>query len=151
MKILVNDGKGGVEVVTAAPEWVARQLENDPKVKTEIDALNKLIPKAVMPELTTRIIEDSILPERTFRDAWTDDLSGDQIDVDMPRARDIHMDRIRAARKEKLEILDIETMKGIDVQAEKQVLRDLPANTDLSVATTPEQLKAIWPVELEGV
>jgi len=90
-------------------------------------------------------IDESEIPtDRHFREAWDYDLK-----INMGKARDIHMDRIRAARDEKLKALDIETMKGRDVQAEKQALRDIPQTLDLSTATTPEELKALWPQELE--
>lgn len=103
-------------------------------------------PDAVNP----RYIEDAEIPgDETFRDAWVD--GGDQagIVVDMPKAREIHMARIRHTRNVKLKELDIETMKGRDVQSEKQVLRDLPQTFDLSVAQTPEQLKELWPEVLK--
>jgi hypothetical protein len=86
--------------------------------------------------------------DQTFRDAWVDGGEQEGIIVDMPKAREIHMKRVRAARDAALKKLDIETMKGRDVQDQKQVLRDLPANTDLTVATTPDELKAIWPEQL---
>lgn len=90
------------------------------------------------------IIDPSVLPaDRSFRAAWGHDLK-----VNMPKARGIHMEAIRLARDIKLLELDIETLRGINVQTEKQVLRDLPANVDLNSATTPDELKAIWPVEL---
>lgn len=84
------------------------------------------------------------LPDRTFRDAWGHDLK-----VDMPRARAIHMDKIRIARDEKLVGLDIETLRGNDVQVAKQKLRDIPQSFDLSVAKTPDSLKLLWPEELK--
>lgn len=90
-------------------------------------------------------VDDSI-NDQTFYGAWVD--NGSSIDIDMPKARDIHMQKLRFMRDVKLKELDIETMKGIDVQTQKQVLRDLPENTDLSVATTPEELKVIMPAEL---
>lgn len=90
-------------------------------------------------------IED--LPkDRYFRNAWDHDLN-----INMDKAREIQMEYIRRARDEKLEILDVETLKGIDVQAEKQVLRDLPQTFDLSIAKTPEELKELWPEELMEV
>lgn len=91
-------------------------------------------------------IEPHQIPkDRTFRDAWGHDLK-----VRMPKARQIHMDRIRVARDRRLKELDIETLKGIDVQDKKQVLRDIPQNFDLTIATTPEELSALWPTELEN-
>jgi len=83
------------------------------------------------------------LPDRSFREAWGHDLK-----VDMPRARVKHMERIRRMRDKKLKELDIETLKGNDVQEEKQVLRDIPATFDLDSASTPDELKALLPKEL---
>lgn len=84
--------------------------------------------------------------DRTFRDAWHHD--GEKITVNMDKARDIHMQRIRFSRNEKLKELDVETFRGKNVQAEKQVLRDLPQTFDLTKAKNPEELKALWPDNL---
>jgi hypothetical protein len=68
--------------------------------------------------------------------------------IDMTKARQVHMGKIREKRDEKLKFLDIETLRGIDNQEEKQRLRDIPQTFDLSIAQTPEELKALWPEEL---
>lgn len=90
--------------------------------------------------------------DRLFRDSWVSD--GDVVKVDMDKARDIHMQRIRKARADALEANDTAwltaTKKGdtAAVQAagrEAQRLRDLPKTVDLSVASTPAELAAIWP------
>jgi len=95
------------------------------------------------PVSVREVSENEIPTDRTFRDAWTKDLT-----IDMPKAREIQMAKIRKERDKALAALDIETLKGKDVQAEKQILRDLPQNFDLSVASTPEELKQLWPQEL---
>jgi hypothetical protein len=81
--------------------------------------------------------------DATFRDAWKPDFT-----IDMEKARAVHMGRIRVMRDKELARLDIETMKGRDVQAEKQRLRDIPQAFDLSAAATPEELKGLWPADL---
>ena len=92
-------------------------------------------------------ISKSDLPkDRYFRDAWKSDLS-----VDMDKARDIHMENIRIKRDERLKELDIETLRGNDVQAKKQKIRDIPSTFDLTKADTPEKLKKLWPKELSNV
>lgn len=111
---------------------------------TEYEAL---IRKGV-PDDAVTITKDDLPQDRYFRNAWI--VSDEKIDIDMDKAREIHMEKIRIARDEALEVLDIETLKGIDVQAEKQVLRDIPQTFDLSKAQTPEELKALWPEELNG-
>ena len=94
-----------------------------------------------------QILADGAMPDRTFRAAWKAVPGG--VEVDMPRARVIHMGRIRVKRDKELKRLDIEQLKGVDVEAQKQVLRDLPQTIDLATAATPEEL--LSPPELEGV
>ena len=94
-----------------------------------------------------RVCNISDLPnDRTFREAW--EYNNNSVNINMPKARNIHLNNLRIERDKKLVELDIETLKGNDIQAEKQILRDLPANIDLLAANTPEELKAIWPAEL---
>lgn len=86
--------------------------------------------------------------DRTFFEAFTDGGAGNTVTVDMACARGIHMGRIRIARNAVLVALDVEQLKGNDVLAVKQTLRDLPATFDLSGAKTPAALKKLWPTEL---
>jgi len=106
--------------------------------------------------LTPREGDDDDLPtDRYFRDAWED--SGTAIDVNMPKARDVHMVQIRSARNVELKKQDIEFTKALEsldtleqarVAALKQKLRDLPTTFDLTLAPNPTALKALWPPEL---
>ncbi|MBI3452413.1 MAG: hypothetical protein HY057_06195 [Rhodospirillales bacterium] len=91
--------------------------------------------------------------DKTFRQAWTQDAAGG-VSVDMAKARAIHMDRIRSARNMALDRLDklYTRARGQNKQAEaeavesqRQMLRDIPQTLDLSMAGTPEALKALWP------
>lgn len=103
--------------------------------------------KDVPDGLTYRVVDVADVPsDRTFRGAWMDD--GATVVTDMPRARVIHMDRIRGMRDIKMKELDIETMKGNNVQAQKQALRDLPSTYDLSGVNTPDELKLLIPSEV---
>ena len=80
------------------------------------------------------------------------------INVNMTKARAIHMDAIRAVRNEELAAKDITFMRAVEagdasaqstIGTEKQVLRDIPATFDITTdAGTPELLKAKWPTEL---
>jgi hypothetical protein len=76
--------------------------------------------------------------------------------VNMAKARTIHMDKIRAVRNKQLTDLDVSFMRAVEtgdaselarIAGEKQVLRDIPQTLDLTT-NTPEELKAIWPIEL---
>jgi hypothetical protein len=90
--------------------------------------------------------------DRTFRDAWTADSTG-KVNVDLPKATEIHKNRWREARKAKLEALDVEHMRAIEVDdkakmrevsAKKQALRDV-TKTDLNSIKTPDELAKVWP------
>jgi hypothetical protein len=88
-----------------------------------------------------------------FRDAWTD-LGPTGPVVDIPKARGIHMDRIRKAREPEFKRLDEAYLRADEsgdsvskraIAAEKQKLRDLPQTFDLSTCTTAAELHALWP------
>jgi len=78
------------------------------------------------------------------------------INVNMNKARAIHLKEIRRVRNEELVALDVPFMRAIEagdaeaqatIAAKKQALRDIPQTFDLT-ARTPQQLKGKWPVEL---
>ena len=75
--------------------------------------------------------------------------------VNISKAKDIWKDKIRSARKTKLEELDVEFIKaqetGSDTSAivtKKQELRDFPAQVDS--ATTTDEIKAVWDTDKLG-
>jgi len=80
------------------------------------------------------------------------------INVNMAKARTIHMNNIRVVRNRELAAKDITFMRAVedaapDAQArlktEKQNLRDIPQTFDITTGVdTPEQLKAKWPAGL---
>ena len=80
------------------------------------------------------------------------------INVNMGKARVIHMDAIRVVRNAELVAKDVTFMRAVEagdasaqstIGAEKQTLRDLPATFDITTGVdTPEKLKAKWPSEL---
>jgi hypothetical protein len=106
--------------------------------------------------LTCHKCEDSELPsDRHFRDAWEDAV--DMVSTNMPKARVIHMDRIRTVRNIELEKEsgskyrqpeEIEDLFAPEHQARLQTLRDIPQTFSLGGFRTPETLKAAWPTEL---
>ena len=77
--------------------------------------------------------------------------------VNMSKAKDIHKDNIREARKDKLAALDIEyqraTETGADTSAivsKKNVLRDYPAHAGITTAQNVQDLKADWDTAILG-
>lgn len=81
------------------------------------------------------------------------------INVNMQKARDIHRDNVRQARKPLLEAKDVAFMRAVEagdtdtqatVAAEKQALRDATAAAAIDAAKTPDALKAAWDSDLLG-
>ena len=77
------------------------------------------------------------------------------VTINIEKAKDIWKDKIRSARKSKLEELDIEFMKAQEnnedtsaIVIKKQELRDYPAQVDS--ATTTDEIKAVWDIEKLG-
>ena len=80
------------------------------------------------------------------------------VNVNMTKARAIHLEKIRLVRNAELAKEDITFMRAVeagdtDTQAtiatKKQTLRDIPASFDITTGVdTPEKLKAKWPSEL---
>ena len=77
--------------------------------------------------------------------------------IDMSRARDIHRNNIRQARKDKLAELDIEYQRATETSADtsaivakKQALRDAPAASAINDATNVTELKAQWDTSILG-
>ena len=97
-------------------------------------------------------IQDNDIPQdRTYRNAWT---WNGKIEHDIVKARNVHRDRMRQARKPKMEVLDAAYMKADEagntllkaqIATIKQELRDVPALPAIEAAATVEQLKTVWP------
>lgn len=97
-------------------------------------------------------VERSQLPEASFQSAWVVD--GSRVVVDMAKARDIHRAKIRRARAPLLAELDVAYQRSdevgnddikSDIAARKAALRDCTEDSLIEAATTPEQLKKVWP------
>lgn len=149
-KIVYIRSDGGLSVVHPAPQFLAQ-------FETEEEGLNAVIAKSVPADATeVEVVERTILPtSRAFRNAWRRSPGG--VDVNMPAARTIHMDRIREVRNERLGELDRDWMKetgrgrqseAAAIEAKREELRQVPQAFDLSSATTPEELEALWPTSL---
>ena len=77
--------------------------------------------------------------------------------IDMAKAREIHKEKIRFARKPLLEALDVEFQKALetgasttDIVAKKQALRDAPADSGIASAADTDALKAQWKTDILG-
>jgi len=77
--------------------------------------------------------------------------------INITKAKEIHKDYIRNARKPLLEALDIEFQKAqetsastTDIVAKKQALRDAPADSEITSAADTDALKAQWKTDILG-
>ena len=77
--------------------------------------------------------------------------------IDMSKARDIHKNNIREARKDKLAALDVDFQRALEssadtstIVAKKQVLRDYPARAGIDTAADTTELKADWDTTILG-
>jgi hypothetical protein len=101
-----------------------------------------------------RITDKSNIPsDRIFRDAWTDDNTTETVDVDLGKAKVIHLNNLRVLRQKEFEKLgfaskpnpDIEALLSQEVRDKLQVLRDIPQTINLDQAQTVDELKALVP------
>ena len=79
------------------------------------------------------------------------------ITTDVAKAREIHKNNIREARKPLLESLDIEFQKALETSADtsaivakKNALRDAPADSGIASASDEAALKAQWNTSILG-
>lgn len=157
MQVVIKRPDGGVSIMVLqglaaeahelAPEYL------DMIVQAEISQWPKEDQGAVV---SWRAMPDDAIPtDRTFRAAWSDTSKELVVDQDMAKCRNIWRDHMRAARAPKLAALDVEVMRAIEagddtkaIADKKQALRDVTKAAEIEAATTPEELKAVWPAIL---
>ena len=95
--------------------------------------------------------------DRHFRGAWS--LSGDVISEDLDTAKTLFKDKIREVRKPLLEEQDVAYMRAIEADDssakttaanKKTALRNAPAASAITNATTIAELKAAWDTSVLG-
>ena len=102
------------------------------------------------------IVDDSVIPtDRSFRDAWKQ--NNKTIETDMAKAKEVHKTNIRNARTLKFAELDVEFQKALetsssttDIVTKKQALRDAPADSGITSATSEAELKSQWNTSILG-
>lgn len=79
------------------------------------------------------------------------------ITIDIAKAKEIHKEKIRAARPEKFAELDIEFQRALETSTDtttiiskKQALRDAPSDTAIDACTTETELKNQWNTSILG-
>ena len=97
--------------------------------------------------------------DRHFRGAWVVDSDKKVISEDMTEAKKIFKDKIREVRKPLLEAEDVVYMKALEADdataksasvTKKTNLRNAPASSSISNASTITELKNAWDADLLG-
>lgn len=74
------------------------------------------------------------------------------VKVHLERAKDMHRQKLRQDRKQRLEDLDVAFMRAVEqgdtvlqqtIATKKQELRDVPTHPSIDMATTPVELRAL--------
>jgi hypothetical protein len=147
MRIVVKRADGGISIIRPTDEGLANPA------LLERDAL--AVPGYVSHREYDETVEEP--QDRSFRDAWEDN---GKLEINIVKARPIHMNYLRRLRAVKLPTLDQAYLRADEagnatlkqqIAQLKQKLRDIPQTYDLSTAKTPEELKAMIPTELADV
>lgn len=107
------------------------------------------------------IVDRTALPpeeDMEFFDAWRLNLEAvdPPVVIDMPAARDIWRNKMRAKRAPLLAELDTQYQRATEIGADltaivahKQALRDVTDDPGIEAAETTEELRAVWPEVLD--
>lgn len=148
-RIFYTRPDGGLSIITPC-------IGIDEKI-TEDEALERSKKDIPIDATDVQIVEETAVPaDRTFRDAWVSCVGGCR--VDMPKARNVHRNRLRMLRAPLLAKLDVDYMKAQErgdaataaaIAKKKQALRDVTVDPAIDAAATPEALAAVMPAALE--
>lgn len=159
--ICYKNVEGGISLVHPAPEMFdanskTRQLTSLSKEATEEEVLALVILQSVPEGVPYEVKNLEDLPtDRSYRNAW--ELKDAQIKINMPKAKELFLDGVRAKRKPLLEALDVEAQRALEskddkalaeVVSKKQALRDLPQTLPLANIKTVAELDKLIPKEL---
>jgi hypothetical protein len=79
------------------------------------------------------------------------------ISINLAKAKEIHKNNIRAARQPLLQSLDVDFQRALEqgndtaaIAAQKQALRNAPADPAIEAAASADELKAAWDADLLG-
>jgi len=142
-KVLVKRSDGSVAIVIPTKECTQELLQRD---VLSVDGY-----------VSHRDLSDQDIPvDRRWRNAWSDENEGSQIDINIEKCRKIHLNRLRKYRNKELENVDVEarinskdSVKLEELNEKAQSLRDMPDELDLTVTNDPNLLYKVIPSVLE--
>jgi hypothetical protein len=148
---ILTTGRGSI--LPSGAEWIDKGWWTRPPTDAVIfEEVSRTFAGQTL--LGYRRIEAGDIPaDRTYRNALADNGTGALV-FDMPKARGLHMDKLRRARVAQLEALDVELIRaigrggsGAGIEERKQALRDMPQR----LAPALEACKTVEALKLVGV
>ena len=123
--------KYGLSIISPEPKHVIEMAVgplSDAEYEEHIFSRNKF----QMGDATYKFIEDKDIPnERTFRAAWCDKTPENKVDINLDKAKEIQLERLREKRNAALYKMDKEYMQALtsglstaDIEVKMQGLRD---------------------------
>lgn len=140
MRIVMKRPDGSLRIIVPARELTAEE---------HIARARDADPSMAECEHVATTTADALPQDRSFRDAWRYD--GKAVAVNMPLAREIHKNHLRAIRAPLLAAADVDMLRAIEnddavavaaIKEKKQALRDVTKDPAIAAAATPEELKA---------
>ncbi|QIG60177.1 hypothetical protein [Dishui Lake large algae virus 1] len=149
VKNRIMSGTSNRVIVFANPEDATRVAVMYPTGELPVEELLRRHVDTSKPHL---ILDSSELPNEDddFFEAWG--IVEDKVVADVSKARELHRKRLRDARIPLLAALDVKFMRAVEsgdaaaqasIAAEKQKLRDLPADPRIDAAGTCAELRAL--------
>lgn len=143
MRIIYTNAEGGCSIVIPAPD-TGLTIEEVAAKSVPAGTPYKIVPVSEIPS------------DRTYRNAFEADIVNGKINHNIVKAREIHKDHMRRARTPLMAALDTAYMRADEkgaagnaekaqIAAQKQALRDVTAAAGIAAATTPDELKGVWP------
>lgn len=159
--MLVIVWRDPIDTFEALPCRITSPAYNNPNIRqgrTDL-ALCQWVAKQVLPAgVPYTIMDTTALPAfRDFRDAWSYDSITGRVSTDMAKAREIKRAQIRGvcdAERVKLNnpytkaVASGDLVEQRRVATRQQELLDTPQTLPLATLTTPEELRAFWPLSL---
>jgi len=144
--------KGRGSILPSGAEWIGDGWWSRPPTDAVIlQEVSRAF--AAKPVMGYRRIEPSEIPaDRSYRNALRDSGEG-PLEFDMPKARELHLGKLKRERVGKMAELDIEFIRHVTrdgkkaeaIEAQKQALRDMPQTLEpvLEACATVDELKRV--------
>ena len=141
MKVIVQQTKEGKILITSISS------------ETTFERVLESLPE----DINAFVTDSENLPQdATFFNAW--ELDGEEVVVNLTKAKEIWKNKLRRARKPILEKLDVEYIKALEnedsskakeIVSLKKKLRDVTVSRELTGAKSIESIKDYWPEILQ--